>query len=567
MAATTTRWAWLRQPGFSIKNLAADLSAGITKSIDGVTGGMANAVLAGVNPVYGIYTVMIATPVGALFTSSVYMNIDSTGAIAATAGSMLLAFPSEQRPQALAVLTLLVGLCMLIAGILKLGTLTRFIPNAVMRGFITGIAINIILGQLSDFTGYDSTYANKVVQGLDTLVHFGQWNLPTVLVGSVTILLIVGLDRTRLTRISLLIALFAASALVPLLNLTSVPLVSSLGEIPSALPRPILPELSLVVGMVGPAIALTIIALAQSAGIGQAYANPDGTYPNASRDFAGQGAANVAGALFQALPAGGSLGGTAMMVKAGARSRWSNIVTGVMAAVIMLLFGSLVGRVALSALAALLIVVAAQTIKVDAIRKVWHTSATSRWLMLITLIATLIIPLQWAIFLGVALSIAVFTYRQSENATIVEVTSTENGLPLEQSAPLTLTSGRVVVLNLYGSLFFAGARNIEEDLPQPNDARHAVVILSLRGHNELGSTFIGVIERYAAALQAHDCTLILVSVTPNALDQLDDTDTLDGLGKENVFVVEQPGVAEEKAYARARALIAAGAEGPELAGL
>ena len=138
----------LKLQGFSTKGIAGDLSAGMTKSIDSVTGGMANAVLAGVNPVFGLYTVLAATPIGALFTSSVYMNIDSTGAIAATAGSMLIIFPEEQRPAALAVLTLLVGVFMLAAGLLKLGFLTRFISNAVLRGFLTGIGVNIILGQL-----------------------------------------------------------------------------------------------------------------------------------------------------------------------------------------------------------------------------------------------------------------------------------------------------------------------------------------------------------------------------------------------------------------------------------
>jgi hypothetical protein len=102
MAETTNR---LKLQGFSTKGLAGDLSAGLTKSIDSVTGGMANAVLAGVNPVYGLYTVLAATPIGALFTSSVYMNIDSTGAIAATAGSMLLIYPKSSG-SALAVLTL-----------------------------------------------------------------------------------------------------------------------------------------------------------------------------------------------------------------------------------------------------------------------------------------------------------------------------------------------------------------------------------------------------------------------------------------------------------------------------
>src|SRR5512139_1671293 len=103
----------LKPQGFSTKGITSDLSAGLTKSIDSVTGGMGNAVLAGLNPVYGLYTVLAATPIGALFTSSVFMNIDSTSAIAATAGSMMLIYPEDQRPAAMAVLTLLTGAFML----------------------------------------------------------------------------------------------------------------------------------------------------------------------------------------------------------------------------------------------------------------------------------------------------------------------------------------------------------------------------------------------------------------------------------------------------------------------
>src|SRR5512139_1667184 len=236
--AKSARWQ-----GFNTQGISGDISAAITKSIDSVTGGMANAVLAGVNPVYGLYTVLAATPIGAIFTSSVYMNIDSTGAIAATAGSMLILYPEEQRPAALAVLTLLVGVFMLAAGLLKLGFLTRFISNAVLRGFLTGIGVNIILGQLGDLTGYSSEYSNKVVKAIDTALHFNEINPQIFLVGMVAIVLIVMLDRVKyLNKVSLLLGLVIASALVPLLNLTTVPLVSSLGAMPEALPRPVLPS-------------------------------------------------------------------------------------------------------------------------------------------------------------------------------------------------------------------------------------------------------------------------------------------------------------------------------------
>ena len=555
----------MKAQGFSFSGIGGDLSAGLTKAIDSVTGGMANAVLAGVNPVYGLYTVLAATPVGALFTSSVYMNIDSTGAIAATAGSMLLIYSTEERPMALAVLTLLVGFFMLAAGLLKLGFLTRFIANAVLRGFLTGIGVNIILGQLGDFTGYASDYENKVVKAVDTLLHLNQVDLQVLLVGVVAVVLIVVLDRAPyVNKLSLLIGLTVASALVPLLGLTSVPLVSSLGELPDKLPRPVLPDLTLVPQLIGPAIALTIIALAQSAGISQSYANPDGKYPNTSRDFTGQGAANLAGALVQALPAGGSLSGTALLVKGGAHSRWANISTGVMAAIIILVFGDFISKIALSALAGLLMVVGFQTINFREIAKIRHTSTASRAVMVVTFFATLIVPLQWAIFFGVALSFAVFGIREAVSTSIVEVLPNADGIAIEQTAPDVLASNRVTVLNAYGSLFFAGARNLEEDLPQAAETHNAVVILSLRGHTEVGSTFIGVLERYVQALRAHDNTLMLVGVNPAVYEQLAETKCLDVIGAENVFVASKPGESTLQAYQKAQQIITAGSAQAEI---
>jgi sulfate permease, SulP family len=537
------------------KGIASDLSAALTKAIDGVTGGLANAVLAGVNPVHGMYTVMVATPVGARFTSSVFMNIDSTSAIAVTAGSMLVDYPAEQRSQALIVLTLLVGVCMLLAGALKLGFLTRFVSNAVMTGFITGIAVNIILGQLSDLTGYSSEFSNKVLKGIDTLLHLGQIDVPTLAVGVATIALILVLDRTPLSKVSLLVALVVGSALVPLLNLASVPLVADVSPMPETLPRPALPELAYVPGLVSAAIALSIIALVQGAGISQSYPNPDGEYPESSRDFVGQGAANVAGALFQGLPAGGSLGGTALIVKGGARSRWANVLTGVLAAIVVVLFGGFIGRLAMASLAGMLVVAGFQTIRFPTIQLVWRTSQVARITMLATFILTLVVPLQWAVFLGVVLSVAVFVYQQSDRVTIVELVPVDRGFPDERPAPSELPSDAVTVLHVYGSLFFAGARSLEDDLPAAETTHNAALVLSLRGHGEMGSTFLNVLKRYAVSLQDGGNTLMLMGVEQPLLVQLERTGLLQQLGADNVFPVGHVSESTGAAVARAQTLV------------
>ena len=120
---------------------------------------------------------MVAVPVGAIFSSSVFMNVSTTGALAVAAGVVLLEFPAGQRAEALVVLVLLVGVIQLLAGLFRLGFLIRFVSNAVMTGFLNGVAVLIILGQLSDLTGYQSSFSNRVAQALDLLLRIGQINL------------------------------------------------------------------------------------------------------------------------------------------------------------------------------------------------------------------------------------------------------------------------------------------------------------------------------------------------------------------------------------------------------
>jgi SulP family sulfate permease len=541
--------------GFSTGTLRDDLSAGVVKSIDSVTGGMANALLAGVNPMYGLYTVLAATPVGAIFSSSVFMNIDSTGALSAAAGSFLLVVAEEDRPAALAMLTLLTGAFMLIAGLMKLGFLTRFISNAVLRGFITGIGVNIILGQMSNFTGYTSSYSNKVAQTIDTFLHLNQTDPQVLLVSISTLVAVILLDQTRLYKFSMLIALVIGTLLVPLLSLATVPLVSSLGDIPSTLPRPVLPNFSYLTMMIMPAFSLTIIALAQSAGISQAVPNPDGEFPNASRDFIGQGAANLAGSLVQGLPAGGSLGGTTYLKKLGAKSRWASFIIALSSAAIILLLSPQISKIPLAALSALLMYIGYQTINVPDIRMISRTNPSSRALMAVTFVATLFLPLQEAIFFGVALSFAVFAFKESENTTMVELVTDAEGYPVESPVPEVLPDNKITFLKIYGSLFFAGAKNLEEDLPDVDETHNAVVILNLRGYNELGATFITVLERFAKDLQKNGNTLMLVSVSPPVYDQFVKTGRISVLGEENVFQVSVHGETTRQANERAEMLI------------
>jgi SulP family sulfate permease len=519
--------------------LSNDLVAGLTFALVNIPQSMAHALLAAVNPVFGLYTLMLATPVGALFTSAVFMNVSTTSALAVAAGDTLLAYPSSERGTVLVTLVLLIGAFQVLLGLLRLGWVTRFISYPVMTGFMTGVAVLIIIGQLGDLTGYYSTYSGKLSQVADLLLNRQSIVWATLAVGALTILTIYWLGRTRISKFALILALLLASGLALLLNHYSdanIKLVRDIADVPRALPSLKLPDVGLILDLLLPAITIGIIGLVQGAGVSQTFPNPDGKYSDISRDFLGQGAANLAGGLFGGIPAGGSSSGTALMISAGARSRWANIFGGMAVALMVLLFANLIELVAMPALAGLVIVAGVQMINVTAIRTVWQTNKIARAIMLITFGFTLVMPLQYAVLLGVAITILLFVFQQSNALRIVEWDVQESGWPIEQPVPRQLESSKVTVLYIYGNLFYAAADMLEKSLPAVEGSQRAVVILLVRGYDDIGSTVIGVLRRYTQALQANAGKLILAGVAPGLRDQLQRTGMISLIGEQNIFL-------------------------------
>ena len=519
------------------KTLAKDAIAGLILGIQSIPAAMAAGVLAGVNPIHGLYAVMLATPVGALLTSSAFMSVQTTSAMALLIAGLPEVHTGSDAPGALFTLTILTGIIMLALGLLKLGSILRFVSNAVMVGFINGVALLIILGQLPALTGYASGEANKVAAAVDTLVHLRRVDAKTLSIGLLTILLIVQLEGTRLKSLGIVVAMFGASALMWLLSWNSVAQVMDISAMPDQLPLPVLPPLSAIPALLIPAASLAFVGLVQGAGISQVYVNPDGRYPDSSRDFLGQGAANIAAGLFQGMPVGGSLSATALVHGAGAQSRFSNIFAGVTIVAALLAFGGLIGTLAMPALAALLVVVGFRTLKPAELLMVWKTGPIQRMVMTATFASTLIMPLQYAVLWGVALSAVLFVIRQSNRITVRQwVIEPGEIFMLEKDAPQRVQPGTVTVLRAYGSLFYAAAQAFEKQLPQvTRETDRAVVILTLRAQAEIGSTFIEAIERYARRLRQHGSRLVLADVRSTVFTQLENTGYLDRLGKENVY--------------------------------
>ncbi len=526
------------------KNISSDLLAGLTAAVVNIPQGMAYALVAGIDPVFGLYSGIVPPIVGGIFTHSSFMMITVTGEVALVAGAVLLGLGSGAGVEALVTLTLLVGLIAFLIGALKLDSILRFVSNAVMTGFLAGTAILIAIGQLDELTGYDLQVDGNAIQEVwDWLTHLPEGDLPTFFVGVITLALIIMLRRTRLKTISMIIALAMASFLVIIFNWTSVSLVGDISEIPRGLPSFTLPDLSLIPDLVVGALAIAIIGLVDSAGTSMNLADREGIEDNVAQDFVGIGLGNIVGGFFQSMPSAGSLSRSNVTISAGGKTRWANIFAGVIMALLLVTIGSVAELIPMSALAGLLIFVGVDIVvrMQGEIEFVWHTSRIPTAAMVFTFIVVLVFPLLIAILLAVALSLLMFAVSASSRIHIVELVPVGDDDLEEHPAPELLPENEVTVLRAYGSAYFAAVPSIEEHLPSFAETTHAVVILNLRGKESAGSTLLNFFQDYAEDLGKSGNLLMLSGVSEAVMEQLRDTEVLDALGEEYVFPAE-PGL-------------------------
>lgn len=527
--------------------------------VQSVPDGLATGLLAGVNPLAGLYGYMVGTLGGAFTTSSTFMAVQGTGAMAMLIADVSALRESTDPTRALVTLTMLTGAVMVLAGLLHLGTILRFVSNAVMVGFINAVGVNIVLGQLANLTGYAADGANRVIRALNTVLHPGSLDGHTLLIGLATIALIVLLERTPLRSLGLVVAVLVTSAAAQLLGWHQVATLADLGVSIDGLPTPELPLVRLVPTLLLPAVSLAFVGLVQGAGISANFPNPDGSYPDASRDFLGQGVANLASGVLRGMPVGGSVSASALNKEAGARSRWSLVVTSAVMAVVILAFGDVVGGVAMPALAGLLMLIGFRTIKPADLQSVWRTGPVQATVLTVTFALTMVIPLQYAVLAGVGMSVLLHIVRQSNQITIRRRSRDADGHLVEVDPPAELPAHEVVVLQPYGSLFFAAAPAFEAALPAVvARSSGSVVILRLRGRSDLGTTFMDVLGRYAAALVAVGSKLVIVSANDRIIEQLAVTGITGLIGEHNIYRGdERVGATIEQATADANAWVEA----------
>jgi SulP family sulfate permease len=523
------------------QTLIDDLIAGATGAVAGAPQAMGFAIVAGVSPVYGLYTAIVTTIVGALTSSSTLMTIAPTNALALVVGTTLVRFDAASQIERMITLTLLVGVFQLAFGLLHLGELTRFVSNAVMTGFITGAMLLIILGQLPHMTGVPTHGGGVLPRLWHWLENLDQLDAETTVIGVAAFIIIYRLHVTRLGNVATLIAILITGITVAVAGWDHVELVRDLSRMPSGLPSPTVPNLSYAPDLLVAALALAVLGSVQSAAITNMFADSKhrkGNPPDVNRDFVAQGLANIAGGFFQNMAAAGSFSRTAVNVNARARTRLANVLAGVFVALFVVALAPLIERVALAALAGHLIVAAMTVMRPRMIWMVWKVNASARVSMAVTFLSTLVLPLEYSIYIGVGLSLGLYAYTSASNIQVSRLIPMGDQHFRETDIPAELPSREPVVLSVSGNMYFAAVKRLEELMPSPVNAERPVVILRLRDNQYLGSTGLRFLEQYSQQLRERGGMLILTGVGPKIERELKRTAHLDYFGENGVFTAE-----------------------------
>jgi len=360
----------------SVPTLRFDVVAGLTAAAVVLPKAMAYATVAGLPVAVGLYTAFVPMIVYALLGSSRVLSVSSTTTLAILTGTQLgMAVPDGDPAKlvtATATLTALVGAMLLLARLMRLGFVANFISAPVLTGFKAGIGLVIVLDQVPKLLGIHLTKQGFFVDILSVVHHIPETSLMTLTVAAATMFVLIGMERRWPHSPAPLVAVGGAIAASWFFGMQALG-VSLVGQIPQGFPSLTLPTLPLIEQLVPGALGIALMSFTETIAAGRAFTRPADPTINANRELVATGAANLAGALFGAMPAGGGTSQTAVVRATGGRSQKASLVTAGVAAATMLLFAPVLSLLPYATLAAVVIVYSVgliQPAEFSAIRKV-----------------------------------------------------------------------------------------------------------------------------------------------------------------------------------------------------
>ncbi len=533
--------------GYRRTNIRPDAMAGLTVAVVAIPQCIAYAAIAGLPPSYGLYTAAVASIVGSLWGSSSYLSTGPTNASSLLVLAVLLPLAPAGSPEylmAASALAILVGLLRTSFGAAGLGMLVNFASRSVLLGFTAGAGVLIAAGQLKYLLRLDVPPSASLYRTLyEVAARLHETHPMTVTVGIGTVLVILLVNRFFSRLPGSLVAMVAAGAAMAAVGAERLG-VDVVGEVPRSLPAvtsfnvSFLANEGVFTALVTGALAVTALGLAEAISIARELARQSRERLDVDQELFGQGIANIAAGLFGGYASSGSFTRSAMSYQAGARSAMAGVFTGLFVLAGILAFGPLAAYLPRAALAGLILIVAYNMVDRSAVARILRTSRAESGIMVATFVATLVLPLEFAVLAGVILSLAIYIYQSS--MPVVEPVVPDSTFRHFVERPGAPLCPQLAVVNLRGALFFGAASHVEDRLLHlyEDHPGQRQLMLRMHGVHQCDLTGIEVLEGITRLYRDAGGDVWLVQVRPEVQSLMEATGFEDLLGRDHFLPQE-----------------------------
>ena len=508
-----------------------DLVAGATVAAIAIPQAMAYALIAGVDPRFGLYAAVVITVVASILGSSSHLINGPTNAISLVVFSVLLSFDARfEAYQAMFLLGIMVGSIQIFVAVFRLGDLTRYISESVVLGFMAGAGLLVAIGQVGNFLGVTKSPTGDpsvLVRLWGTVTQSGPYNPIAISLGAGIILLVLLLrrviNRYKLPQMDMLVGLIVAS-LVAIYYGWSTPgpegktLISVVGKVPAALPSFHIPEIKFewVPHLFGGALAISCLGLLEALAVAKSIATFTRQPLDYNRQCLAEGVANLFGGFFQSLPGSGSLTRSAINYQAGGITRMSGIYSGIIVGVVVLLLGPYARFIPKSALAGLLFITAARLIDWKRLGYAIRASSFDAALVFVTALSAIFISVEDSILIGAGLSVLLFVSRASK--LLLRELIVTNERVVRERLPHEPRSASLLIYDIEGELFFGAAPELDHYLDEIKQETIKTgikyVILRVRRVRNPDMVAVEHLEHFLRDAEKRSVTVLLAGLQP-----------------------------------------------------
>jgi len=521
--------------------------AGLTGAIIVLPQGVAYALIAGLPPEYGLYAAIVPAIVAALFGSSWHLISGPTAALSIvvfTTISPLAQAGTTSYISLVLTLTLMAGLFQLMLSLARLGSLVNFVSHSVVVGFTSGAAVVIATSQVKNALGLTlESSGNFILNWVAAADNILSTHLPSLLIAALTLSTLIVLKRWRKKWPNMLIAMVVGSVATQVLLLTpwsAANQIALVGEIPSQLPPISAPIMSweLLRQLAPGAMALGLLGLVEAVSIARSVATRSGQRIHGNQEFIGQALSNILGSFSSSYATSGSFTRTGVNYEAGATSPLAALFAALFLAVIVLLFAPLAAYITLPSMAAILLMVAWNLIDWHHIKIIYRAGKNEAMVFNVTFAATLLLPMEFAIYLGVLLSLVLYLRRTSKpNISALASSASHSGSKKLVSAKRSgLPECEVVkIIRIDGSLFFGAVDYVQSTL-MAIEHKHVLIVAS--GINFIDLAGTELLANEAKRLAAKGGGLYLCNLNGRVIKPIIRNGHLNTIGKRNIFATK-----------------------------